>query len=91
MKTCKHTEAVCVSDIHTAEWGDKNRGACKVRDNDRHDCAYVDARNALIPAAENITRRRLAEAGIANTPGAFARYFSEAMEQLVRQRGIVSQ
>lgn len=86
---CTHAEGYCVSDIHIAEWGDLFRGPCQVRENDKHDCGYVDARNRLIPAAERVAKDAIQAAGQPMTPGAFARQFAAEMERLVRATGLV--
>jgi len=78
---CTHSEGICHSDVHATE--------CKVRDNDQHDCAYVDARNKLIPVAERAAHQYLSDHQIPHTPGAYAHQFTVSMETLVRERGVV--
>lgn len=53
---------------------------------DRHDCAYVEARNRLIPEAERRAMERVgAEVGLARS-NAFSRFFFEEMDLLWRHR-----
>ena len=52
---------------------------------DLHDCDYVDARNALIPAAE---REALAASPL---PMVQARVFMQAMSRLAREQGLARQ
>lgn len=54
--------------------------------NDRHDCAYVDARNALIPQAERLAAEAVGDAG---PGGAWSREFHAAMNRLAVEHGLV--
>ena len=62
--------------------------ACGNRDGrevNAHDCDYVDARNALIPAA----MRAASETGALRNSHELSRQFVAAMERLVRECGMV--
>ena len=52
---------------------------CGHPDGDLHDCAYVTARNRLIPEAERIALRESQRIG---KPMTFARFFMAAMDEL---------
>ena len=52
---------------------------CSHPDGDLHDCAYVTARNRLIPEAERIALRESQKIG---KPMSFARFFMAAMDEL---------
>lgn len=57
---------------------------CKHPDGEKHDCAYVEARNRLIDRACQIASEHTRD-----KPGAFAREFMAAMTELARERGLI--
>jgi hypothetical protein len=64
---------------------------CRHSEGPRHDCAYVTARDRLIPAAELEAQRAVAHLPVG--PGrdqAGARAFMDAMARLAVERGIAS-
>lgn len=72
---CKHSERYLVD----------ARGYRTGIEVNAHDCDYVDARNALIPAAE----RAATETGAARTSHEWSRQFVAAMDRLARECGLV--
>lgn len=81
MKVCRHVEG-CKPFV--------NRYGNAFPAVDMHDCGYVEARNALIPAADAEARRHpkvLAAEGPAREQE-FARQFFAAMERLAARAGL---
>ena len=58
---------------------------CKHPDGERHDCAYVDARNLLIPRAEQLAFERYDK----DKPMSHAREFMRSMTELAREKGLI--
>lgn len=65
----------------------KDGRTCKHPDGEFHDCAYVNARNRLIPAAE----LRAARMVTSDDPTGMkrARAFCDAMTELAREKGLI--
>ena len=67
-KQCRHTEGSFTRDGQT--WVDK------------HDCAYVDARNRLIPTAERLTKQRMDELQERGLRGVWSEMVFQVMDEL---------
>lgn len=66
----------------------KDGRTCKHPDGEYHDCAYVNARNRLIPMAEQAAAHRLV--GVDDPNGMKrARVFCEVMNELAREKGLI--
>ena len=94
MRHCEHTEAIIAAE---------NGSPARRLPVDKHDCCYVDERNALIPAAEKVADQKLRDInatlsrGLQLTPGSVAyksewsRHFMAAMDFLWASRNTRSQ
>lgn len=62
--------------------------SCKHPDGEYHDCQYVDARNRLIPIAEQFAAHTVPPAGDESDMKR-ARAFCAKMTELARERGLI--